>query len=78
MVEIEATFIGNFGTSDPKYRDSTSACLLGQPLLRVNKKVTQLYSLLSCVNLFRWGWGHLEATIMRGSNILMNYSMDND
>lgn len=36
MVEIEATFIGNFGTSDPKYRDSTSAHGLGQPLLRVN------------------------------------------
>ena len=32
----------------------------------INKKVTYLHSLLSCVNLFRWGWGHLEATIMRG------------
>jgi hypothetical protein len=34
--------------------------------------------LLSCVNLLRWGWGHLEAAIMGGSNVLMNYSMDND
>ena len=29
-------------------------------------KVTQLHSLFSCVNLFRWGWGHLEAATMRG------------
>jgi hypothetical protein len=30
----------------------------------INKKVTYLHSLLSCVNLFKWGWGHLEATII--------------